>query len=628
MRHLLCLAALITWGCHEGADDIPALPAADAGADAAEPCEPGTVEACTTAGGCVGERGCPGGVRGPCVALPERCDGTDDDCDGYVDEAFVNLGDPCTAGVGACEAPGRVVCLDDGSAAACDARAGEGDDETCNGVDDDCDGMLDEGIDSVPCETGQPGVCAAGGTACVDGAPTCAPLVEATAELCDGVDNDCDGTVDDVDGLGEACTVGLGVCAVEGVQICDLDAAMLRCDATPGAPDVEICDGLDNDCNGAVDDVAGVGEPCTVGVGACAVDGVQICAPAGVVCDATPGEPSAETCDARDEDCDGAVDEQDGGAPLEQSCYDGSPGTEGVGICLSGVAQCVDGAFGGCAGQVLPAAEICDGRDSDCDGTVGDVGGEGCDPAFCGNATVDPGEECDDGNRVGGDGCSAECALEPAFVCTVEGFGLGVTDTIAEGVPPIWQTSDDGLTVTQSENAAPSTYSTSLPVGATYRAAIQVAVDTDIDDDFVGWTVGGGERPLTAPTGPYLLFSWKQVAQAYAGTDAHRDAGLFAARVDGPVDELDLWRSEGDNIAQIAAGVRYGAVGWVDNREYLVELVGDADRLRVYVDGALEFDLEGPLPTGNLGFFTFSQQAFRAELVGPLTLEICRPVEP
>ena len=81
------------------------------------------------------------------------------------------------------------------------------------------------------------------------------------------------------------------------------------CNAAPGSPVTETCDGLDNDCDGAADDGFNVGQACTSGTGACLAAGIVTCDGAGgATCNAVPGTPSAETCDGADNDCDGSVD--------------------------------------------------------------------------------------------------------------------------------------------------------------------------------------------------------------------------------------------------------------------------------------------------------------------------------
>jgi len=75
-------------------------------------------------------------------------------------------------------------------------------------------------------------------------------------EICDGLDNDCDGSIID-DGTDEAwynsaTSCGLGECNAAGVFTCSAGSQVNTC--LPGMPAPEICDGLDNDCDGAVDE--------------------------------------------------------------------------------------------------------------------------------------------------------------------------------------------------------------------------------------------------------------------------------------------------------------------------------------------------------------------------------------
>ncbi len=81
--------------------------------------------------------------------------------------------------------------------------AAAGDDATCDGLDDDCDGAVDEGFVEQPCQDPDlEGVCSEGATLCINGVATCV-LGRPDEEVCDGLDNDCDGQADEDDGQGE-----------------------------------------------------------------------------------------------------------------------------------------------------------------------------------------------------------------------------------------------------------------------------------------------------------------------------------------------------------------------------------------------------------------------------------------
>jgi hypothetical protein len=253
-----------------------------------------------------------GACDGEEVEQTEECDGRDDDCDGETDEGFGEV----TCGLGICQTTEQE-CVG-GTPNPCIPGSPNPNGETCDGADDDCDGDVDEGCScqngqTQACYTGSPqtqnvGQCSDGLQTCVNGAyGACSGDVTPLPEVCDGLDNNCNNTVDEGNpGGGGACTTGnLGVCAA-GVYDC-INGSQ-QCSQVL-SPTSETCDGLDNDCDGATDE----GNP--GGGGSCATGQLGVCAAGTTTCQTgtlqcLPDTPSSsEVCDLLDNDCDGTSDE-------------------------------------------------------------------------------------------------------------------------------------------------------------------------------------------------------------------------------------------------------------------------------------------------------------------------------
>jgi len=123
-----------------------------------------------------------------------------------------------------------------------------------------------------------------------------APVPE--AESCNGRDDDCDGRVDeDFPELGEDCFAGTGACRARGRFVCLPDGSGVRCDASPGAPIAETCNGIDDDCDGDTDEdfLVGGAYRSDRACGSCFVDCTQVFTPqthnARGHCDAGGGQP-------------------------------------------------------------------------------------------------------------------------------------------------------------------------------------------------------------------------------------------------------------------------------------------------------------------------------------------------
>lgn len=296
-------------------------------------------------------------------------DGADNDGDGLVDfpddpgctnaddtdeynppECLNGAAQPCGTAVGTCR-PGTRLCKNSIWGPCTGGVSPTA--EACDGLDNDCNGRNDDGITEACTING-----CAGARSCVENSGVAGGqwgpclAVGATTETCDGKDNDCDGAIDE--GITESCVVN--GCA--GTRICVPGGTGQFTACVPTSPQPETCNGKDDDCNGQTDD--GIPD-LRCGQGVCART-----APACVngqpgTCTAGIGSP--EVCDNLDNDCNGSID--DG---VTRGCYTGTPpSTKNVGVCKEGTETCTGGAWGPCTGQVTPGIEACNNLDDDCD---------------------------------------------------------------------------------------------------------------------------------------------------------------------------------------------------------------------------------------------------------------------
>ncbi len=455
-------------------------------------CDPGYVDLDTKS-----ENGCEclqsnGGV--------EICDGKDNNCDGQIDEGFDLENDAANCGQcdnvcssahsgGRCRQgqcmfdclPGYVD-LDGAPENGCEYGCTPSNNrvEICDGKDNDCDGTIDEGAKDVGQLCGENG-CQSGVLTCIAGVPVCVGAGQASPEVCDGRDNNCDGMIDESDpNLGkpcypagaDGCNLQTGACTGEcrlGAWVCTAGALVCTGAVTP---QLEICDGKDNDCDGAVDEdfdlqtdprnCGSCGQACTHAyphaTGLCSGGQCRLgpCQDAWADADHNPSNgceyactpDGPEVCDGKDNDCNGLTDADDPGLiqPALNFCRQtgecgkgpgGSarfPGDASFPVCTtpSGASKpswiCNYPATVQLASpnQLVAQESWCDGLDNDCDGAVDEFASTVLGTPCSDNAGLG---EC---RRAGTMKCQADKTLAPG--CDLSGSTAAIpTDEICDG---------------------------------------------------------------------------------------------------------------------------------------------------------------------------------------------------
>ena len=473
----------------------------------------------------------PGGTSSE--AVPEVCDGADNDCDGHVDEELGLEDSPCKA-EGVCGSGGVVAkCKLAQWTCSYDLVDGYEEEEvSCDGLDNDCDGQTDEGYAvGEPCDGPDEDFCETGLFVCADDGASVICGTEAEGnkvETCNQIDDDCDGITDETSVSPGAAGCSLtGVCAASEstVVLCDGEGFLCDYTAIEGYEASEtLCDGIDNDCDGFTDEGLFLGDlqlgAACAGTGICGAGTVECSTETlAPVCSTGLGgsedQTNPETCDGVDEDCDGAIDEDFtwNGVALGQSC-------NGEGACGVGVVECHPGAnLALCSTEPDGSEdqsydEVCDGQDNDCDGLVDEAEDLDGDLAICPDQGV-----CADPNlQVACIGGVWECLLE-------ELVGYESTEALCDGL----DNDCDG----QVDEAAP-----------------ELGLPCD------------GEDPDTCPTGTWTC------ALSGLGTECVNETGILLPEVcDGFDNDCDSFIDEGllydgasvgqtcDGVGECGAGV-------------------------------------------------------------------------
>jgi hypothetical protein len=244
--------------------------------------------------------------------------------------------------------------------------------DICDGIDNNCDGLVDN-VEVVACQNGnEVGTCF-GSLTCQNGVEFCDARTP-VAESCNGIDDDCNGEIDELEDLGCRTTNQIGSCS--GVQICNGETGWGECNAPIAV--IEVCDGVDNDCNSEIDDALDGYCELSNEFGICS--GERRCLGSAGWDDCDAKLPSLDVCDGVDNNCNTQIDEEN------EHLFDNCSNMANANLsCTNGACALIDckenyynidqDNSNGCEYSCIfdTFQDIPDGIDHNCDGIDGNI---------------------------------------------------------------------------------------------------------------------------------------------------------------------------------------------------------------------------------------------------------------
>lgn len=219
-----------------------------------------------------------------------------------------------------------------------------------------------------------------------------------------------------------------------------------------------------------------------------------------------------------------------------------------------------------------------------------------------------------------GRGCGAVMRLGAAAL-----LAAGVTGSAAQAAPVsltgwtaetynnqtnYWTIAPGGASVTYGANGYPSVLTGGGDVlGSQISFDISVSSAYGGDDDYIGFVLGfdpGGVNGTASSD--YLLVDWKRGTQGSGSTLARR--GIALSQVGDALSTNDYWAHSG-GVNELARAATLGDTGWAISTTYSFDVSYTANRVQIWVNDVLQFDLGGNFSSGTFGFYNYSQQAVR-----------------